>query len=384
MKKSNIATFVVTTLIACSSFAKSPTTLWTSDVVEDYQNPKKASTVVQLTDNDGSRWYYTARIKGGFDSIYGSGLAQKDHTALEGNLRIRGLTKLNNDVGIVGDFWLKGKENYTEKDHHVIDSYNGGDDKVTWEQYRLGLENDQLGALLYAKYTATMGVFTTDMGTQGLNDTQGDAGGKNAEKLIYKNQFDNNLFINATYDLRSDIVGADIGYQTADMYSFIPNAYGVYLSAHNGQPMLENGAGKYLIGNIDVTSSTKNSDTNFARAHSDLLTYTLSGYKFFDLRGKLVGNISYSEMDSGETAEKIATRGYTTGGLGYSATVGYQIIPEGFKGFAPILIASYDQYGETLAPQLEYWFKPSLRTWISHAFNSSGQDMTKLEFQWDF
>ena len=247
MKKSNIATFVVTTLIACSSFAKSPTTLWTSDVVEDYQNPKKASTVVQLTDNDGSRWYYTARIKGGFDSIYGSGLAQKDHTALEGNLRIRGLTKLNNDVGIVGDFWLKGKENYTEKDHHVIDSYNDGDDKVTWEQYRLGLENDQLGALLYAKYTATMGVFTTDMGTQGLNDTQGDAGGKNAEKLIYKNQFDNNLFINATYDLRSDIVGADIGYQTADMYSFIPNAYGVYLSAHNGQPMLENGQGRRMI-----------------------------------------------------------------------------------------------------------------------------------------
>jgi len=385
MQKSKTATLILSVLITSVSYAKSPTAVWTSDVVEDYLNPKKGTTIETISDvENGSRWYLTGRVKGTVESIYGSDKVEKQTESIAPSFRLRGYTKLTDDIGFVGDLWLQAKEIYKEVDHKNKNNWNGFEDSSTVEQYRFGFESDKAGALYYGKYAATQGTFTTDMGVEGLYDVQGDAGGKSGEKVIYKSHFDNNMFTYASYDINSSIHGFDIGYQLADMYDFVPNGFGVYFSMHNGQPMLENGAGSFIIGNVDINSSADNSDTTYARAHENLYTYQLSGYKNFGVQHKIVGNIAYSPMDSGETKEAIAKRGYTTGGLGGSASIGYQYIPKGFKGFSPVLFFSHDQFGEAFTPEIQYWFKPSLRVWLAESIQSGGQDMTKLEFQWDF
>lgn len=372
-------TVLIPLLLSAGAFAKSPTTNWDSDVVENYLAPGKGNTVAKLSDVDNnSRWYSTVRLK--------SGLHFRDDSRkqflLQGNLRLRGKTMLTDDIGYIGDFWLQAQENYVETDAGVQNPLEGElDDSIKWEQFRTGFESDTLGALMFAKHTATWGIFVTDIGVQGLYDTQGDVGAKNADKLIYKHQLDNNLFINASYDMHSEITGLDLGYQTADIYSYTPDSYGVYFSVHNGQPMLENGAGDFLIGNVDTTTDIK-SDSVFNRHDDSQYTYSISGYRQIGFEHKFAANISYSDRD--ESVDVIKANGVTTGGLGLSATASYQMFAEGFTGFSPILTVSHDEFGSTIAPEVQYFFKPYVRAWIAHVINTDGDDITKLEFQADF
>lgn len=384
MKKALLAV-VVSSMMSSACFAQSDTTTWQSDVVENYLSPNKGNEITKLTNSEnGSRWYGTVRLKGSGQYLAKSDdKNDKEIAHLQGKLRLRGKTNFTDDLGFVGDFWMKAQENYNAEDGETTNSFSGSlDDRVDWEQFRFGIESDIYGALMLAKHTATWALFTTDMGVQGLNDTQGDAGGKNSNKIIYKNQFDNNLFVNGSYDADSDIIGLDLGYQTSDIYAMLPDSYGFFVSAHNGQPSLENGANNMIVGNVDTTSSIK-SDTARNRHSRTQYSYTLAGYKQFAMQQKITANISYSEMASGETAHSIKQRGYTEGGLGLSATASYQYFPSNFVGWSPIITVSQDEFGTTLAPELQYFFTPYMRVWSAYIYNSDGQDVAKLEFQID-
>ncbi|MDW6005224.1 hypothetical protein [Vibrio mangrovi] len=377
---------LVSLLLTSGAYAKSPTTNWDSDVVENYLSANKGSEISKISDvENGSRWYATVRLKGNMQHSYEEqGKLDRDNGYLQGNLRLRGKTMLTDDIGFIGDFWLKVQENYRKTDGQTTNEFNGAlEDTVKWEQFRTGFESDRFGALMLAKHTATWGIFVTDIGVQGLYDTQGDAGAKNSNKIIYKHQLDNNIFINASYDTESDIVGMDLGYQTADIYAYMPDSYGVYFSVHNGQPMLENGDGTYIIGNVD-TSSNIESDTGRNRHSESLYTYSVEGYKQFGMKHKIAANMAYSKKAAGESAADIEEAGFATEGLGWSATATYQMFPDNFVGFSPIVTVSQDEFGSTLAPELQYFIKPYMRVWVAHVMNSSGQDVTKLEFQFDF
>ncbi|EGQ8194979.1 hypothetical protein [Vibrio parahaemolyticus] len=382
MKKKTLI-LVIPLLLAAGAHAKSDTNPWDSDVVENYLSKGSEITKISNIEND-SRWYATVRLKG--NALYAQGSSKPDVESgyLQGNLRLSGKTMLFSDTGFVGDFWLKVQENYRNVDGETVNNFEGDlEDNVRWEQFRFGLESDKYGALMLAKHTATWAFFANDIGYQGLYDTQGDAGGKNSDKIIYKNQFDNNLFLNASYDTQSYIMGADLGYQTADIYAYAPDSYGIYLSAHNGQPMLENGYGNYIFGNSNPNGKV-NSDTGLNRDSTSNLTYSLTGYTQVAMRHKLAANISYSDMADDEDADLIEDQGYATAGLGLSVTASYQMIPEGFSGLSPVVTLSQDEFGTTFAPELQYFFKPYMRVWAVHVFNSGGQDVTAVEFQLDF
>ncbi|MDV5171605.1 hypothetical protein [Photobacterium rosenbergii] len=376
---------LLTLLFPSLLYAKSPTTTWDSDIVENYLNQNKGATLNFLTDLDNdSRWYFTGRLKSGIAIAGESGSDPDQQRAyVDANLRLRGKSMITDDIGFVGDFWLKAIENYTRVDGETVNSFDGFDDHTRWEQFRFGLEHEKWGSLLYAKHTTTWALFVMDMGSQGLYFAQGDAGGKNAEKIIYKNQFDNNLFLNASYDTSSRISGLDIGYQTSDLYSYLPDSYGAYFSVHNGQPAVDNGYGKTYVGNVDPYGKYK-SDTANPRKYDDLYTYSLSAFKQFAGKHRLATVLAYSKMDDDDSVEMIEQRGYAEGGLGFSSEVGYQYLPAGGKGFSPLLTAAYTEFGESITPELQYWFMPGNRIWLAHTFNSHGRNVTRLEYQWDF
>ncbi|ENK2567949.1 hypothetical protein AB3B53_003194 [Salmonella enterica] len=376
--------FVITN--AGYTFAVNKNRLWDSDVVEDYLNKNKGATIsspVLTNPNADSRWYGTFRVKGSY--MNENKLHQE---ALELGARLRGKTYIADKIGIIGDFWFKGTETYARDHGETIKPFDDLDDKTKWEQYRFGIERDDLGAFMYGKHTATWSFFTMDMGAQGLLDTQGDAGGKNAGKFLYKKQFDNNLFLAASYDHKSKIAGMDIGYQTADLYSFRPNDYGFYLSGHNGQPMVMVG-NKAIIGNVDIDATHRgdndNADTDYARNDTGLITWAASGYANIGSDYRVVGQMAWSDMDDSDTREKIKERGWAKKGVGYSANLGIQVIPKGYKGFSYILYNSWDQIGYTsITPQIEYWFGNGLRAWVSYTWEEVSDDITRIEFQWDF
>ena len=359
----------------------SPARAWQSDVVENYT--KQGATINALTDLDkDSRWYATVRIKSGYMN---EDEFNKVHLQLNG--RVRGKTYISDKVGVIGDFWFKGQENYSKRDGETVDDYDNFDDKVSWEQFRFGLEHDDFGALMYGKHAATWSLFAVDVGSQGLLDTQGDAGGKNGGKILYKNHLDNNLFLAGTYDTDTHIYGIDVGYQTADLYAFRPNAndFGFYASVHNGQPSVMVG-NQAIIGNVDLTGDTDNSDSGIARADTDLTTWALSGFKMFNDEYRLSGQMAYSERDSDESVEDIRERGWAEGGLGFSTSLAVQTIPDNFRGFSYILYGTYDEIGGvSMTPQIEYWFElPGLRAWVSYTWEEESDDITRIEFQWDF
>lgn len=371
---------------AGASHAKSPTNTWDSDVVENYLAPKKGATIqvpFMTNPEEKSRWYSTYRVKSGYKNV-----GDLDQAFLQLNARLRGKTYVTDELGIIGDFWFKAQENYARVDGNTTNHYDDLDEKLSWEQFRFGVEHDTLGALMYGKHAATWSFFAVDMGSQALYDTQADAGQKNAGKIMYKNQFDNNLFINASYDTDSGIYGADIGYQDVDLYNMTPNTIGLYASVHNGQPSILIG-NKYITGNVDITkagSKHDNSDTGFARADENLLTYSVAGFKNFESGYRLVGQAAYSEMNDDEDKDTIRKQGWAEGGLGFSATAGIQTIPANFTGLSYILYNTYDEIsGFSVTPQLEYWFgSPNMRAWISYTWEEDDEDTTRIEFQWDF
>ncbi|HKN02650.1 MAG TPA: hypothetical protein VJY31_01720 [Buttiauxella sp.] len=232
MKKMNNSFLFLTASILLSTAAhatQAPPTQY-DDVVENYLAPGKGSTVSALTNlSNNSRWYGTYRLKAGYLNYDSTNAGY-----LQLNGRLRGKTYFAEKTAIIGDFWLKGQENYVQNGRNNTNGFDDFDEKVSWEQFRFGISHDDLGALMYGKHTATWSLFTVDMGSQGLFDTQGDAGLKNAGKFLYKKQFPNNLFLSGSWDYDSHIYGIDVGYQTADIYSYKPNDYGLYVSMHNG------------------------------------------------------------------------------------------------------------------------------------------------------
>lgn len=360
--------------------------LWDSDVVENYLNSKKGSTVATpaLTDlNKDSRWYATFRVKGGY---YNENKLHREYLQLNG--RLRGKTYFSEKMGIIGDFWFKGQENYSRKNGKTLQKFDDFDDKTQWEQYRFGIEHDDFGSFMYGKHTATWSFFAVDIGSQGLLDTQADAGAKNAGKFLYKKQFDNNLFLAGSYDRESKISGIDVGYQTADLYSLRPGDYGIYASVHNGQPMVSVGS-KAIIGNVDIAKTRQgnftNSDSVYARGDTSLYTWGLSGYKNVDNAYRVSAQMAWSKRDSDESIEEIRQRGWAKKGLGFSGNIAVQTIPENYKGFSYILYNSWEEIGRTsITPQLEYWFGGGLRTWVSWTWEEEAEDITRVEFQWDF
>ncbi|KGY13987.1 hypothetical protein NM22_00530 [Vibrio tubiashii] len=368
-------------------YAQSPTTTWGSDVVENYLTPNKGSTISRFTDLDNnSRWYSTTRLKSGYVLTQGSeGPGVDNHRFyVQGNLRLRGKTMLTDDIGFFGDFWLQAQENYARTDGETVNDWDGLDEAIKWEQFRFGFEHSQFGALMYGKHSATWSPYVLDFGTQGIYDTQGESGGKNADKIIYKNHFDNNLFLNASYDLESKIHGFDIGYQTSDIYSFLPDSYGIYFAMHNGQPLIQNGTS--IVGNVNPNGKYKSdrAATPF-RDRDDLYTYALSGFKQFDRAHRVAAHVSYSKMHDSDTVEKILeNNGQALGGVGVSATVVWQMLPTNGRGWNPYFSASYDEFGESFTPEVRYWLGPGSRVWIAHTFNTEAQDFTRIEYQLDF
>ena len=356
-----------------------------SDVAIGFMNPKQGATVSQLYDKDNlSRWFATFRVKGSyknFESVHD----YQDYVQL--NARLRGKTYITDRIGIIGDFWFRATENYRSKDGVTVNPYDDFDEGAKWEQYRFGIEDDYFGSLIYGKHTATWALFAVDLGANSLYRTQGDAGNKNSGKFIYKNQFHNNLFLNASYDRQSHIVGFDIGYQTADIYSYRPNDFGIYLSAHNGQPMIgASYATKTVIGNVDIHETDKsNSDSNYARNKSNLYTYSLSGFYNYENYAKLAFNLAYSEMADDESASLIRERGWASEGLGFSGTLVGEYYPSGLNGIGAALQYTYDEiFGNSVTPQITYWFKPGLRAWIAYDIEEKSDNVLFAEFQWDF
>ncbi len=355
------------------------------DVVENYLSDKKGSTVPALTDlSKDSRWYATFRLKGSYTNENA-----RNAEYLQFNGRLRGKTYFAEKTALVGDFWMRGQENYSRLHGKTINEFNDFDDNVKWEQFRVGISHDDLGAFMYGKHTATWSFFAVDMGSQGLLDTQADAGVKNAGKFLYKKQFPDNLFLAGSYDRTSKIVGVDLGYQTDDLYSYRPGDYGVYASMHNGQPSVTVGSTS-IVGNVDITATNrgdiKNADSKYAQESTSLYTWALAGYANVGGQYRFVGQTAYSKRDKSESKALIKKRGWAKGGLGYSATAGAQIFPEKASGFSYILYNTWDEFGgASLTPQLEYWFgSPNLRAWLSWTWEEKADDITRLEFQWDF
>ena len=354
---------------------------WDSVVNKDYLSDKMGSTVNALTDvENGSRWYTLHRVKSQF--AIEDGLVN-DVVSL--NFRINGNTQLTDDLSIVGNFWIKAIEK-----NIVEDGFDGFTDNITWEEYRFGVESKDFGAITYSNHVTTWGNFAIDLGMQGLLDSQGDAARKNANKMSYKNHLDNDLFLAGTYDLDSGIIGVDIGYQNMDIYGFAPNVHGIYLSVHNGQPVVTLGSG-LIIGNVDFTGDISNSDSGFARADENLLTYSFNGYKNFGLAGRLVAGLAYSPMEDGVTASSLKKQikqngiAATTGGLGFSASAGYQVIPQGFDGLSPTFYATYDEFGYSVTPEVSWWFgTPNLRASIAYSHHQDAEDITLAELFWEF
>ena len=355
------------------------------DVVENYLLPNKGSTVPPLTDlSKDSRWYATFRVKGSYTNENA-----RNAEYIQVNSRLRGKTYFADKTALIGDFWLRAQENYSRLHGKTINEFNDFDDTVKWEQFRFGISHDDLGAFMYGKHTATWSFFAVDMGSQGLLDTQADAGVKNAGKFLYKKQFPNNLFLAGSYDRTSKIYGVDVGYQTNDLYSFRPGDYGIYASMHNGQPSVTVGSTS-IVGNVDIAATNrgeiKNADSKYARDSTSLYTWALAGYANIGNQYRLVGQTAYSKRDDSESKALIKKRGWAKGGLGYSATVGAQMFPEKASGFSYILYNTYDEFGGAgITPQLEYWFgSPNLRAWLSYTWEEKADDITRIEFQWDF
>ncbi|MFC3022943.1 hypothetical protein ACFODT_03750 [Vibrio zhugei] len=349
--------------------------------IESYADPNYGSTLEQFTDLDNnSRWYYNLRLQG--TASAGESL-DTNANKIEASLRLRGKTMFTDDLGFMGDFWLKARENYNQQDGVTTNAYDDLDEDAAWENLIFGIESNKYGAIAYAKHTSNWAIFAADMGMHGQFNIQGEAGGKNAGKIIYKNFFANNLFVHTSYDRNSDIVGLDIGYQTANIYPFYPDSYGIYASVHNGQPSLNNGYQKTIIGNVDPSKDIK-SDTDLNRHSEDLYTYSISGYKQFGMNGRFGSVLAYSERDDGETKREIRARGYTKGGLGFSASATYQYFPDNIQGWGAAVTASHDEFSDQFVPQVYYWFHPQMRMWAGHVFTSHGEESTQIEFQIDY
>lgn len=380
-----LSLIITSTLFAGSVYAQENRANKRDDVAENYLSPNKGSTVPALTDmSKDSRWYATFRVKGSYTN---ENARNAEYLQLNG--RLRGKTYFADKTALVGDFWMRAQENYSRLHGETINEFNDFDDNVKWEQFRVGISHDDLGAFMYGKHTATWSFFAVDMGSQGLLDTQADAGVKNAGKFLYKKQFPNDLFLAGSYDRTSKIYGVDIGYQTNDLYSFRPGDYGVYASMHNGQPSVTVGSTS-IVGNVDIAATRrgdiKNADSKYARDSTSLYTWALAGYANIGNQYRLVGQTAYSKRDKSESKELIKKRGWAKGGLGHSATIGAQMFPEKASGFSYILYNTYDEFGgASITPQLEYWFgSPNLRAWLSYTWEEKADDITRLEFQWDF
>jgi hypothetical protein len=362
--------------VSINSFSKDNDGNW----IENYLDTNNGSEISRFTNYDNnSRWYYNLRFQGKSDI----GKTFDDHSnGLEASLRLRGKTMFTDDLGFTGDFWLKAKETYAVVNGETTNEYDDLDEDAAWENLIFGLESNTLGSLVYAKHTATWAGLVADIGNYGVYNIQADAGGKNAGKIIYKNYFDNNLFVHASFDYNSKIYGLDLGYQTANIYPFRPDTYGIYLSAYNGQPFLNMGYNNTIIGNADISSNIK-SDTGLDRHSDNLYTYSISGYKQFGFKGRISTVIAYSDRENSETEEDVRQRGYTTGGLGLSVSSTYLHIPDGFKGWAPLVTASHDEFTDKFTPQMQYWFEPSIRVTVGYDLTSHGENSTHAEFQID-
>ncbi|MFM2482007.1 hypothetical protein [Celerinatantimonas sp. YJH-8] len=358
---------------------------WQSPVVGNYLNDKVGSTVNQITDvSKKDRWYSTYRFKAGYRTY-----KDFDGGYVQFNARLRGKTYLTDRIGFIGDLWFRAAENYNKRDGQVVNKFDDFSENTKWEQLRIGFEDDTFGALMFGTHTATWSFFAVDMGSQALFDTQGEAGGKNPGKILYKNFLDNGIFLAASYDTNSDIWGADIGYQEADIYHFQPDTKGIYAAVHNGQPMVLVGS-QYIFGNVDINKTragdTDNSDTNFARDDTSLYTYSLAGFYNYGMKYRFSSVFAYSKRDKSESLKDIRSQGFAKGGLGFSGTVAIEKYPQNHNGFAYILYNTYDEIGKfSVTPQLEYWFgAPNLRAWVSYTWEERADDSVRLETQWDF
>lgn len=366
----------IITLVAVSfsTSAKSPTTTWTSVLVGDYLNPKTGSELKISDTKKGDRWYFNGALKGGYDT------SETYHKYFSDVMfRVRGAQKLTDDYLFVADVRLDTKENHVRKNGQTTNHYNGMDDTTIIDQFRIGFESLDYGALLYGKYTANMVPFfaDVDISVRGMYMVQGDGGGKNANKFMYLSQFANNVFIYGTYDQRSHIWGFDLGYQTANSYSMLPDSRGYYFSMHNGQPSLILGSFTYIYGNVNNNSHI-NSDTKYKRNSDTLYTYSLTSYYQIAKRHRLMFNISYSEKDKSESKHDIVKNGYAKGGLGRSAIASWQVYPEKGQGFSPMLMATYTEFSNSITPQLQYWFSPQFKLWSAYSLNSSQPDAIQL------
>jgi hypothetical protein len=361
--------------VSTSSFAKYNDGNW----IENYLDRNNGSEISRFTDiENNSRWYYNLRFQGKSD--IGKTIDDRS-SGLEASLRLRGKTMFTDDLGFTGDFWLKAKENYAKVDGVRTNKYDDLDEEAAWENLIFGLESNRFGSLVYGKHTATWAGLVADIGNYGVKNIQADAGGKNAGKVLYKNHFENNLFVHSSYDLNSEIYGLDLGYQTANIYPFRPDSYGIYFSAYNGQPFLNMGYNSTIMGNADLNSDIK-SDTALNRHDDHLFTYSISGYKQFGFKGRIATVIAYSDRND-DSDEQVRQRGYTAGGLGLSASTTYLHIPEGFKGWAPLVTASHDEFTNKFTPQMQYWFEPSMRVTLGYDFTSHGENSAHAEFQID-
>lgn len=349
--------------------------------IENYLDRDNGSELAQFTDiENNSRWYYNLRLQG--TTTVGRSFDDQG-SKIEASLRLRGKTMFTDDLGFTGDFWLKAKENYNKTNGITSNHYDDLDEGASWENLIFGIESNTFGTLAYAKHSTNWAVYSTDIGMHGQYDIQMDAAGKNAGKIIYKNYFDNNLFVHTSYDTNSDIYGLDIGYQTANIYPFRPDSYSVYFSMHNGQPLLNKGYNSNIIGNVNTNSNIK-SDTDYNRDSESLITYSLSGYKQFGFNGRVGLAMAYSERDNDESIREIREQGYAEGGLGFSISSTYQYFPEGFKGWGPVITVSHDEFTDKIVPQMQYWFSPQVRVWAGHIITTHGENSTQVEFQLDY
>lgn len=373
---------IIMTLITVSFniSAKSPTTTWTSVLVGDYLNPKTGNELKVSDPKNGSRWYFNGALKGEYNT---SETYHKYYSDIM--FRVRGAEQLTNDYLFVADLRLDTKEKHIRKKGQTTDHYNGMDDTTIIDQYRVGFESLTYGAILYGKYTANIVPFIADVdgSVKGMYMVQGDGGGKNADKFMYLSQFENNVFIYGSYDQRSHIWGFDVGYQTANSYSGLPDSHGFYFSMHNGQPSLEIGSFTNIYGNVNNNSHI-NSDTKYKRNSNSLYTYSLTSYYQIARRHRLMFNMSYSKKDDSESKYDIIKKGYTKGGLGRSAIASWQIYPENAHGFSPMLMASHTEFSNSITPQLQYWFSPKFILWSSYSLNSGQPDAIKLGTKYSF
>lgn len=382
MKLTHLTTVVCISLTCTPVFAQSSTTSWTSDVVENYLNENKGSSINALTDlENNSRWYATIRAKS--ESNFYDG----DHNGyLQANLRLRGSTEITDGLNFIGDFWMKAQENYSNTGKGNAQDggdFNGFNDVNKWEQYRFGFENDALGALMFGRHSTTWTIFALDMGSQGILDSQGDfskGDGKADNKVLYKSHFNNNLFVSASRDLDNEVYGLDIGYQTSDIYSYAPGSFGLYASVHNGAPAMKDGT-KNLMGNMK-------SNMQFVGADEATPTYALAGFKQWGFDYRMVGQVAYSEMDEDETVDTIRARGgLTEGGLGYSTSLGIQKLPENMNGLSYILYGSSDEFGTSISPELRYIMTGKkvgmLQLWGTYTVHNDDENLATIGVQWD-